>query len=89
MDFEAGVDAAAEFTAITEAVPGPGTPAQWALRWVIQQPGVTTVIPGARSTDQARQNAEAASLPPLPQVELDAIEGLYDKYFRATVHDRW
>ena len=89
VDFEAGVDAAAEFTAITEAVPGPGTPAQWALRWVIQQPGVTTVIPGARSTDQARQNAEAASLPPLPQVELDAIEGLYDKYFRATVHDRW
>ena len=62
---------------------------QWALRWVIQQPGVTTVIPGARSTSQARQNAEAAGLPPLPQAELDAIEGLYDKYFRATVHNRW
>jgi aryl-alcohol dehydrogenase-like predicted oxidoreductase len=86
--FEAGVDAAAEFTAITGARPG-GSPAQWALRWVIQQPGVTTVIPGARSTAQARQNAEAASLPPLPQAELDAIEGLYDKYFRASVHDRW
>jgi len=86
--FEAGVDAAAEFAAITGALPG-GSPAQWALRWVIQQPGVTTVIPGARSTGQARQNAEAASLPPLPQAELDAIEGLYDKYFRATVHDRW
>jgi len=26
---------------------------------------------------------------PLPQADLDAIEGLYDKYFRATVHDRW
>ena len=89
VDFGTGVDAAAEFTAITGAMPGQGTPAQWALRWVIQQPGVTTVIPGARSTDQARQNTEAASLPPLPQVELDAIEGLYDKYFRATVHDRW
>ena len=96
---EAGVDAAAEFAAITGALPGPGTPAQrapaqwtpaqWALRWVIQQPGVTTVIPGARSTGQARQNAEAASLPPLPRAELDAIEGLYDKYFRATVHERW
>jgi aryl-alcohol dehydrogenase-like predicted oxidoreductase len=55
----------------------------------MQQPGVTTVIPGARSTAQARQNAGAASLPPLPQVQLGAIEGLYDKYFRATVHDRW
>jgi aryl-alcohol dehydrogenase-like predicted oxidoreductase len=86
--FEAGVDAAAEFTTITAGLPG-GTPSQWALRWVIQQAGVTTVIPGARSTSQARQNAEAASLPPLPQAGLDAIEGLYDKYFRATVHDRW
>ena len=92
--FEAGVDAAAEFAAITGALPGQGSPAQWApsqwaLRWVIQQPGVTTVIPGARSTGQATQNAEAASLPPLPQAELDAIEGLYDEYFRATVHQRW
>ena len=85
--FEAGVDAAAEFTTITAGLPR-GTPSQWALRWVIQQAGVTTVIPGARSTSQARQNAEAASLPPLPQAGLDAIEGLYDKYFRATVHDR-
>ena len=85
---EAGADAAAEFAAITGGLPG-GTPAQWALRWVIQQPGVTTVIPGARNTAQARQNAEAASLPPLPQDELCAIEALYDKHFRATVHDRW
>jgi aryl-alcohol dehydrogenase-like predicted oxidoreductase len=90
--FEAGVEAAAEFAAITGTTaggPARATPAQWALRWVIQQPGVTTVIPGARSTGQARQNAEAASLPPLPLAELGAIEGLYDKYFRATVHDRW
>ena len=34
-------------------------PAPWALRWVIQQPGVTTGIPGARSTSQAEQNADA------------------------------
>jgi aryl-alcohol dehydrogenase-like predicted oxidoreductase len=88
VDFGAGVDAAAEFAAIAGARPG-GTTAQWALRWVIQQPGVTTVIPGARNTDQARQNAEAASLPSLSQAELDQIEGLYDKYFRAAVHDRW
>jgi hypothetical protein len=45
--------------------------------------------PGARSTEQARQNAAAASLPPLPQAELGAIEGLYDKYFRAKIHGRW
>ena len=88
VDFEAGVEAAREFAAIT-GVHSAGSPAQWALRWVIQPPGVTTVIPGARSTDQARQNAEASGLPPLSQAELDAIEALYDKYFRDNVHDRW
>src|SRR4029079_13021471 len=52
---EAGPYGAACFAAITGGLPG-GTPAQWALRWVIQQPGVTTVIPGARNPAQARQN---------------------------------
>ena len=101
VDFEAGVEAAREFAAITggsgspaeggpsQWAPSQWAPSQWALRWVVQQPGVTTVIPGARSTGQARQNSEAASLPPLPQAELDAIEGLYDTYFRARLHDRW
>ena len=86
VDYEAGVDAAHEFAAL--ALPG-ATAAQTALRWVIQQPGVTTVIPGARHADQARQNSAAAGLPPLSQPALDAIENLYDKYFRAQVHSRW
>jgi aryl-alcohol dehydrogenase-like predicted oxidoreductase len=86
VDFDAGVDAAREFASLV--LPG-GTAAQTALRWVIQQPGVTTVIPGARNVDQARQNSAAAGLPPLDQRSLDAIENLYDKYFRAQVHSRW
>jgi len=50
---------------------------------------VTTVIPGASNVEQARQNSAAADLPPLDQPTLDAIENLYDKYFRASVHSRW
>jgi aryl-alcohol dehydrogenase-like predicted oxidoreductase len=86
VDYDAGVEAAQEFTAL---VPAGATPAQEALRWVIQQPGVTTVIPGASSVEQARQNGAAADLPPLDQPTLDAIENLYDKYFRAAIHSRW
>ena len=44
---------------------------------------MTTVIPGASNVEQARQNSAAADLPPLDQPTLDAIENLYDKYFRA------
>ena len=86
VDYDTGVDAAQEFAAIA---PAGASTAQAALRWVIQQPGVTTVIPGARSPDQARQNAAAAALPPLTEAELGAIGNLYDRRIRALVHDRW
>jgi aryl-alcohol dehydrogenase-like predicted oxidoreductase len=86
VDYDTGVDAAQEFAAIA---PAGASTAQAALRWVIQQPGVTTVIPGARNPEQARQNAAAAALPPLTQAELDAIEDLYDRRIRALVQDRW
>jgi aryl-alcohol dehydrogenase-like predicted oxidoreductase len=87
VDYEAGVQAAAEFAAIVAG--RGGTTAQEALHWVIQQPGVTTVIPGARNTEQARQNSDAAGLAPLSADDLARIEQLYDKYFRAEIHARW
>ncbi len=86
VDFDTGVDAAAEFAGL---IPAGVSPAQAAIRWVIQQPGVTTVIPGARNPGQARQNAAAAQLPPLSDAELAAIADLYDRRIRAQVHDRW
>ncbi|MFC4466351.1 aldo/keto reductase [Streptomyces xiangluensis] len=86
VDYESGLEAAAEFSALA---PKGATPAQTALRWIIQQPGVTSVIPGARSPEQARANAEAAALAPLPDATLDAVRELYDRSIRAQVHHRW
>ena len=86
VDFETGVQAAREFASFA---PDGATPAQAALAWVIQQPGVSTVIPGARSPEQARQNAAAAELPPFTGDQLTAIEGSYDERIRAQVHNRW
>jgi aryl-alcohol dehydrogenase-like predicted oxidoreductase len=86
VDYDTGVDAAAEFTAL---VPEGTAAAAAALRWVIQQPGVSAVIPGARNPEQARQNAAAAALPPLPGDQLSAIEDLYNRRIRAQVHSRW
>jgi aryl-alcohol dehydrogenase-like predicted oxidoreductase len=89
VDFDTGVEAAKDFSAIARSAEPEASPAQVALRWVIQQPGVTTVIPGARNPDQARLNAAAADLPSLSDQALAAIEELYDKRIRAQVHDRW
>jgi aryl-alcohol dehydrogenase-like predicted oxidoreductase len=86
VDFGTGVEAAAEFSALA---PEGYTPAQLALRWIVDQPGVTTVIPGARSAEQARANAAAASLPALSEDTLAAIQDLYDRRIKEQVENRW
>ena len=63
--------------------------AQFALRWIIDQPGVTVVIPGARNAEQARGNAAAAGSPALTATELDTVRSVYDELVRPRVHDRW
>ncbi len=84
--FEVGVRAARELGRLVD----PGvTPAQFALRWVIDQPGVSTVIPGARNPGQVSANASAAGLPPLREDQLAGVREVYDGLIREHVHDRW
>ena len=84
--FETGL---AAVRALADAVPAGATTAQFALRWIIDQPGVTTVIPGARNREQALGNASAAGLAPLDQAALDRVRAVYDADIRPLVHDRW
>ncbi|HET6211174.1 MAG TPA: aldo/keto reductase [Jatrophihabitans sp.] len=86
VDFDTGVAAAAEFSELARPY---GPPTAVALRWVLDQPGVSTVIPGARNVDQARANAAAADLSPLPAALRQQITELYDRRIRPDVHQRW
>lgn len=85
--YEVGVDAAAEVGRVA-AARGAST-AALALRWLVDQPGVTTVIPGARNPGQARSNAEAADLAPLTADEQAELERIYDERLREIIHPRW
>ncbi|WP_019143835.1 aldo/keto reductase [Aeromicrobium massiliense] len=84
--FELGLDAVRRLAPL---VPEGATMAQTALRWVIDQPGVSTVIPGARNPDQARSNVAAADLAPLTPETLDAVRAVYDELVAPVVADRW
>ena len=88
VDYATGVRAASEFAELAKQAAPDATPAQVALAWVARQPGVSTVIPGARNPDQARANAAAGSLE-LPDSFDDAVRDLYDREIRASVHHRW
>ncbi|MGA6161688.1 aldo/keto reductase [Amycolatopsis magusensis] len=84
--YEAGLEAVDRLRAV---VPHGRTLAQFALRWILDQPGVTTVIPGARNPDQARANTEAAALPTVDGEAAATVRAVYDELIRPLVHDRW
>jgi aryl-alcohol dehydrogenase-like predicted oxidoreductase len=90
VDYATGVQAAKEFSAlVAEQAPQGVTPAQAAIAWLCQQPAVSTVIPGARTVDQARSNATAGRVAPLG-TEFDAgVRRIYDEHLRAAIHPRW
>ena len=50
---------------------------------------VSTVIPGAKTAEQAQQNAAAAALPELPPSTMARIAELYRERIAPQVHHRW
>jgi aryl-alcohol dehydrogenase-like predicted oxidoreductase len=84
--FDVGVRAAQQIALFT---PQGATTAQLALRWILDQPEVSTVIPGARNAEQAQGNAAAADLAPLSEDIRRALRDVYDDSIKEHVHDRW
>ncbi|HEY4270053.1 MAG TPA: aldo/keto reductase [Galbitalea sp.] len=87
VDYDAGVEAAHEFAGLARE--HGLEPAAAALAWLAQLDGVSTVIPGARNAAQAVANAAAGSVSPLGEGFTASVRDLYDRYFRAAIHDRW
>jgi len=80
VDFKEGVELANEIKALLPD----DRMAQWAIRWILDHPEVTTVIPGASKVSQVYSNVEASMLSPLPQQTHAALRKLYD----AKIHDK-
>jgi aryl-alcohol dehydrogenase-like predicted oxidoreductase len=89
VDFETGLHAARE---LADGLPtGVSLPAV-TLAWIATRPGVTAVIPGARSVAQADANADAAALLDDTALLADfdaAVQGVYDRMLRADIHPQW
>ncbi|MHA7156250.1 aldo/keto reductase [Arthrobacter sp. TMN-50] len=86
VDFSTGLAAVKEFEAL---VPDGVTTAQAAIAWIVAQDGVSTVIPGARTVDQARANAAAADTDGLGAGLNDGVRDIYNRHFREAIHPRW
>jgi aryl-alcohol dehydrogenase-like predicted oxidoreductase len=66
-------------------VPAGFTTAQFAMRFCLDFPAVTTVIPGASRAEQVIETAAASDLPPLSKDTHAALAGFYKQAVHASV----
>jgi aryl-alcohol dehydrogenase-like predicted oxidoreductase len=63
--------------------------AQWAIRWILDHPEVTTVIPGASKISQVQSNMEASSLPSLSREIHEQLKTLYDGKIKSKIRGHY
>jgi aryl-alcohol dehydrogenase-like predicted oxidoreductase len=73
IEFKKGVELAKHISGI---FPDQQT-AQWAIRWILDHPEITTVIPGASSVQQVKSNMSASTVNPLSREIHQTLEAYY------------
>jgi aryl-alcohol dehydrogenase-like predicted oxidoreductase len=63
--------------------------AQWSLRWILDHPEVTTVIPGASKIEQVKANVAASDLPPLSGEVHYKLRALYDEEIKSKIRGHY
>lgn len=86
VDFETGLELAEE---LKKLVPEGKTLAQFALKWILMHPAVSTVIPGAKNAEQALANAQATDLEPIKPAAMQEVRRLYDAHISPHLHHKW
>jgi aryl-alcohol dehydrogenase-like predicted oxidoreductase len=79
LPLERGIAATEQVAAM---VPAGMTMPQLALRWILDHPAVSVVIPGASRPEQIRANVDAASVAPLPAELHQKLAGVYQEHVK-------
>lgn len=74
---------------IRRLVPGDVTMAQFALRWILMNEAVSTVIPGAKNADQANANALGSSIGEISPSTMEELKAIYENRIAPHVHQLW
>ncbi len=86
VDYETGLAAVEE---LRQFVPEGESMSQFALRWILMYPEVSTVIAGSKNPQQAEENSRVSTLPPLSEEAMRHVQAIYDTRIRPLVHARW
>ncbi len=69
----------------------PETPnlAPIALQWILNFEEISCIIPGASNTDHVLSNLSVYDLPKITSRENFAMNAIYEKYIKPSVHQLW
>ncbi len=84
--YETGLDAVDE---IKKVFPENNNLAPVALRWILDHPEVTTIIPGASKLEHLESNLSAGEMAALIRDIHKKINGIYRERIKALVHHLW
>ena len=62
---------------------------QWAIRWILDHPEATTVIPGATKVEQVKKNVEASSMPQLDWATHLKLRSLYEEKIKPFIRGHY
>jgi len=84
--YEQGLEAV---EALKQIFPGVENLAPYALKWILQFPEVSCIIPGVSRPEQLDSNLAALNLPKFSEAQLDIIQRIYTTKIQSTVHHLW
>jgi aryl-alcohol dehydrogenase-like predicted oxidoreductase len=85
IEFTEGVALAAKISTLLPK----GNPAAQSIRWILDHPEVTTVIPGATKVSQVISNVSATDLPPIGAHAHRRLRDLYDSEILAKIRGHY
>jgi aryl-alcohol dehydrogenase-like predicted oxidoreductase len=86
VDFETGLAAVEKLKQIK---PQEYTMSQFALKWILMHPAVSTVIAGGKTPVQVKENCQTSELPPLSEAINAKVNDIYTQEIKTQVHHRW
>jgi aryl-alcohol dehydrogenase-like predicted oxidoreductase len=86
IDYNTGIAAVEELKRIFS---GQTNLAAVALKWILQFDAVSCIIPGASTNKQVDSNLSAFDMPDFTAAQLQAVQEVYEKFIKPSVHQLW
>lgn len=86
VDYNTGLEAVEQ---LKKLKPEEMTMAQFALKWILMNSGVSCVIPGGKTPEQVKQNTAASKFDDLTKDTINGVKDIYNELIKPQVHHLW